>query len=263
MDDRDVAIDLIETSGELTGALAGAVVTLLNSDPVTGALTGAAIGPLVSKAVKVLGNVYEKVIGRERTRVGAGAAYALDRVRSLQAEGRTLRQDDFFATNVGKRSMAEETLDGVLQKCRDAYEELKLPYIGSIWANLAYSPDIDSSLANMVITMSHGLTWRQFCCVSLFGRATEFADLPDSNYEGRVPLKTAALLSEILQLCQMGLLEDAIDDSDDVYAVLGTGDITPSRLRLSSLGDVVFRLMNLQEVPAPILGRLVDLLNQR
>src|SRR6266511_3326365 len=117
-EEETLAVELIESGSEIAGAATGAAVGLV-AGPL-GVIGGAALGAALGRVLK---------------HVGAAAAFAGAAIAIALETGRQPRDDGFFETREGgDRPAAEEILEGVLQKARDAYEERKLRLLGLLYA---------------------------------------------------------------------------------------------------------------------------------
>jgi hypothetical protein len=127
----------IDAAVDITGVTFGSVAGFL-MDGVVGAGAGAAAGTFLSRQFRALAS---EVLGRhlsprEQKRVGAVVAVAAGVTRELLESGYTIRDDDFFASQQGGRSSAEEIIDGVLTAAQRQHEERKLIFMGNLLARL-------------------------------------------------------------------------------------------------------------------------------
>ena len=111
--DGELAITLIEGSTELAGAAAGAAVGLIGG-PV-GAFAGAGAGVVMTRVLKRVGaDIQRRLLGpRQRIRIGAAFAFAVDEIAERLAAGETPRSD-WARGEDDRRPEAEEILEGVL-----------------------------------------------------------------------------------------------------------------------------------------------------
>jgi len=231
-------------------------------------------GPIVAQALQALGvpgpvatitlpvvklgsELFHRFLGpREKVRVGAGAAYAVARIQWHIDRQHKARNDGFFDSDPTGRSKATELLEGVLLKCRDSYEEKKVKYLGYFYANVAFS-STDPTIANYIISIVGRLTYTQLCCISLFANRASFS-LSAHNYQAdrSIPSWTTAfLLQEIYELSIAGLVMSEVGN-----IVVGPASITPAKMILTALGENVFQLMSLSEVPRSDVDNLVSAL---
>jgi hypothetical protein len=128
---------LLETGIKLAGTATKEVIKLIPG----GGLVVAGAEVIGAVAETILGDVANRVLSqREQIRVGASAVLALNKVNELKGKGHPIREDDkFFANNENYRSSAEESLEGVLQKCKAEHEEKKIPYLSNIFAQAVFT----------------------------------------------------------------------------------------------------------------------------
>ncbi len=114
-----------------------------------GAAAGAAAGSIISLSVKSITELAHRHLSdREQLRVGKAAYFTATRLKDHLDDGKEPRTDNFFNESSPHRSLADESMEGVLLKCQSGHREQKLPYICSIAANAPFSdasPDVPSS----------------------------------------------------------------------------------------------------------------------
>src|SRR5690606_15674712 len=62
----------------------------------------------------------------------------------------------------------EEILEAVLLVSQKSYEELKLKFIGNLYANIVVTPSMDRYQANLLLKLAEALSYRQFCLLRFF-----------------------------------------------------------------------------------------------
>ncbi len=248
---------LLGNSGDLIGALVGGAVGLVGG-PV-GSMGGAAAGVVVTKTIRRVGvEVYDRlVVPRQRERVGAVLAVALDDASHRADCGEHIRDDGFFDSTEGRRSQADELLEGVLLQAANAYEERKLRHLGAILPSLAVRSDISPADGHWLARLADRLTWRQLVVLSIFSDPPEdtFArrDL-DQEEAGRNSLQTG-LGEEAQELGNLGLLGETINDGEVVRAgttIRGAEGLTgvPMALwRLTGPGTMLLEVARLETIP--------------
>jgi hypothetical protein len=117
----------------------------------------------------------------EELRTGKVLLQFRTRVIQNLSQGRTLRQDDFFAGDINERSAAEEIFEGVLLAAQREYEEKKVKYVGNLFANIVFEPNIDRAFANFLLRLAERLSYRQLCILALFAQRDKLT-LRDKNY---------------------------------------------------------------------------------
>jgi hypothetical protein len=248
---------LLENSSDLIGAIAGGAVGLVGGP--AGSMGGAAAGVVITKTIRRVGvEVYDRlVVSRQRERVGAVLAVALDDANHRAHSGEAIRDDGFFDFAEGRRSEAEELLEGVLLQAANAYEERKLRHLGAILPSLAVRPDISPADGHWLARLADRLTWRQFVVLSIFSEPPEDKlarrDL-DQEETGKSSLQTG-LGEEAQELGSIGLLGEAIDDGEVVRAgttIRGAEGLTgvPMALwRLTGPGRLLVEVARLETIP--------------
>jgi len=179
------------------------VVLLTNIDP-SGYL-GALVDPPLRRTFEWASSTVQRALGRQQSkRVGACAQYALDRINKLRKEGRQFRQDGFFDPE-HEPSTATEILEGCFLAARDSYQEKKLPFIGKLFANIAFS-DYPKETCHHFVSLVNRLTYRQLCLMRLAMILPRH--LRNQNYDGiTFRASEASLLRELLELHQLGLVQ--------------------------------------------------------
>lgn len=171
-EDIEKAKSLISIGAEIAGAAVGGAI-----GPV-GAAGAGSLGVIVAKAgAKLLGDVADRTMSaREKVRVGAAAAVAFNKIEKVALSGNEPRKDDFFNSEEGKRSDAEEILEGTLRRAREEYEEKKILLLGNFYANMVYSPGVSTEEANYYLRLFDSLTYRQLCVMSLIMMKPQYSD---------------------------------------------------------------------------------------
>lgn len=244
-----LAIELIEGGSEIAGASVGAAVGLIGGPP--GIVAGATAGVLVTKAFKRVGSDLHRrfLAPSEEVRVGGAAAIAASVIAAtIEAGEMQPRDDGFFEEGEnGSRSTADEVLEGVLLKARGSYEEKKIPYLGRLYASIAFFDEISPGMANHLVELASQLTYRQFVLLAIFGSANE--GMRDGGYRndqdafGALGIEGRGLLTEAYELYQRGLL------SGGGSAWIALVDVNPRKARPIGSGQLLFRMMELGKIP--------------
>lgn len=158
----------------MTGSIAGAVAGMLLAGP-PGAVGGAVAGPILASVLREM--THRILSHREDARVGGAFRAATARLQERLEAGDEVRDDGFFASKPGRRSDAEEIIEGVLLAVQRGHEERKVEFLGYLLANLCFESEVDAYLANWTIRTAQELTWAQFVLLSALGR-TERPTLP-------------------------------------------------------------------------------------
>lgn len=251
-DEANRATELIEGGSAVAGAAVGAAVGLLGG-PV-GVVGGAAGGAFLGRVLKRVGSeIRQRRLGpRESVRVGAAAAFAGQQIQAHLSAGEVPRNDDFFEGNGPELPPAEQLLEGVLLKARDAYEERKLRLLGALYANVAFHPEISPPHANQLINLAGQLTYRQLVALSVAGAQQQQGPLyRDADYRGDDAAIAAlgvggiSLITELYDLYQRGLVSDSAGE-----AWISVADVAPGRIRPQGSGSILHDMMGLASIPA-------------
>jgi hypothetical protein len=253
---------LREAGADLAGAMTGAGVGLIAGPP--GAFVGAAAGVAVGHVLRAIGEeIGERALSpRQSERVGAVWILAGEEIAERLAAGETPRGDGFFEERTGRRSSAEELLEGLLLQAGDAYEERKLAYLAHLYASLCFRADFNPEYANYLLKVADDLTYRQICLISLFGnpRYKERLSRLDEEFEkrrtggARGPLVRTGVIAELDQLGNRSILGFTQNSGEVAHfaAVIEGGTFAGghyARNGLMDIGRALFELMCLQGVP--------------
>ena len=248
-EDIEKAKSLISTGAEIAGAAVGGAIGFFAAGP-AGAAGAGTLGVIVAKAgAKLLGDVADRAMSaREKVRVGAAAAVAFNKIEKFSQLGNEPRKDGFFESEEGKRSNAEEILEGTLRRAREEYEEKKILFLGNFYANMVYSPGVSTEEANYYLRLFDSLTYRQLCIMSLIVMKPQYPDfqnLRKHDYRTRnanMQASTVALLQEIYALYNLGLVCVRSAAGDGYVSLLAWHDIIPSGLEFTGLGERFYKL---------------------
>ncbi len=256
--------NLISMGTELGGSIVGGALGFLAAGPVGAAGAGAAGVVLCKLSNFVLSDVVDRTLSkREQVRVGAAAAFAIEKMKQYLESGRLLRNDDFFQIANNHRPNAEEIFEGVLLKSKNEHEEKKVRYISNIFANVAFMSDISINEANHILNIADRLTYRQICLLALFFKkdTIENLNLRENNYNHRtvntqdqaeiyteITYETDSTIQEIYDLYNQGLLWSKDPDSEEGHALLDAGWVSPNTMLLTEFGDRLCNVMGLFEV---------------
>lgn len=243
--------------------MAGTALTL-----VAGPFVGSATGELVGRTLLLAGQAVEKRMlePRRQKRLGEALSSAADRCRERLDQGESVRSDGFFDPRmVDGEIPAEEIAEGVLQTAADQWERRKVPYIGRLFANVAFNSDVSPSEASYLVRLTDRLSYRQFCLLALWTAASEVG----SDYERRVirlsaeglklddVVRPSFLIDEMNDLGEVGLL--GVTNSDGVVVPPGStvGGLGVSfrtfdleTIHLTRAGEMLYGLLDLKLIPA-------------
>ena len=238
---------LIKAGSDLAGAAVGGALGFLAGDTLTAAV-GAMAGGVVTN---VLTDVSDRVLSaREKMRVGATAAIAIEHIRKRVDQGEKLRQDGFFEKKSepesGKSSsQADEIFEGVLLKAKNDHEEKKIKHLGKLFANVAFDPWCSPAEANYLLRLAETMTYTQMVLLKI-AHSPEAYRLRNTAYqEGeQVPYKTVAVLESILEAHHKALIQFT-----DKGHHLQINSINPSTISFGVVGKRFFEMLSLREIP--------------
>ncbi|GAA2587741.1 hypothetical protein GCM10010399_17180 [Dactylosporangium fulvum] len=233
------------------GALSAAALTAYTGEPVSSSAAGAALGA-------VLDDIGERMLSkREQRRVKTVVTHAARSIKQRWVEGHDLREDGFFAADTDSRSFFEEITEGVLLAAQREYQERKLPYLGNLIANVAYTPNIDRASANWAVRTASELGWTQYMLLSTVGR--ESISLPDVEIgKSNQNWHSWSIHHELHDLSWTRSLVGAPPLQTESLRLTKI-NTNAAAMRLNSGGTLLFHLLELNEVP---LQELEDLLNR-
>lgn len=253
--------DLIRYGADLLGTLPGAVLGAWAGGP-TGALLGTVGGISLKHALCNIGNeISNRYLGRrERMRIGATYAFAIEKINENIENGQQIRQDTFFQENPGERSIAEEILEGILLAAQREHEEKKLQFYGNLLANIAFHPEIDRSQANFLARLGKNISYRQMCILAIFIRRDEFnlrSEYYEDDYKAdEISPDMFALLQEILDLYAKGMLF-----CQEYMNITLSMHILPAKMAVVGIGLTLHNLMELSRLDDKEVMPTVELLN--
>ena len=261
MKDKDVIKEIIETGSEISGGIGGAIIGSLIAGP-SGVAIGGASGPIVTKLFKVIGNeLKSRFLGsREIVRIGAAYTFAIDKIKEIENKGYTLRDDDFFDYEINNRPPSEEVLEAILLSSQREAEELKIKFLGNLYANICFKSDINKSHANQLIKTAKDLSFQQFCILQLFNEKwTESLTLPKIRGFGKLEISAIDIITETRDLQQKGLISiPATRDGGDNSAPISLINIS-----ITKIGRLFCEMLSLEEIDSESLTKLNDLTSIR
>jgi hypothetical protein len=253
-----LARELIDSGSELAGAATGGALGLIGG-PV-GVAAGAASGVVVTRALKHVGAEIQKRLLAPRQRIRAGAAFAVaaDEINERLHAGEDARDDGFFQES-GQRSSAEELLEGVLLHAATEYEERKVPYLGRLYASLAFRADVTPAQAHFLLRLADQLTYRQYVMLAIFGSThaerVELAWQVSPRFP-LVPRPAGEALRELDDLGTKGLLgfqQDRGREATPPAGTWGTGSFSEAshiKITPTNTGSLLIDLCGLVAIPA-------------
>jgi len=147
---------------------AGAGIACSASGTALGLLLGGPVGAAAGGALEWVGLEFQNrfLVPRERARVGAVLAFAIERLDTLTRAGEKIREDGFFLDEVAG-SAGAEIIEGVLLAAQRDQGEKKTRFYGNLLAAIATTPDIDRGLANLLLRRAQQLSYRQLCLLAI------------------------------------------------------------------------------------------------
>lgn len=248
---------LISTGAEIAGGAVGGALGFLAGGP-TGAALGGAGGAAAAAALKHIGEeASERLLApREQVRIGGVLAIAAEEIRQRVERGEPVRTDGFFESRNGGRPDAEEVAESILLKSQREAEEKKIPYMGHLFAAVAFDPQISPQMAHQIIKTVEQLTYRQLCIFKL-ATVKQNLNLKNGDYRdagGNFSKDLYQILYECLDIYHRGLVNFGGE------AAFGPTDINPGGITIQGLGVDIFNLMKLALIPnediEPIAGQL-------
>ena len=123
-------------------------------------------------------------------------------------------------------------------------EERKIPYMGRLFASVAFDSQISAQLAHQIIKTAEQLTYRQLCILKLAVKKESF-NLRKGDYRGQESFSKELyqILYECLDLSHRGLVNFGGS------VTFGPTDVNPGMMTPQGIGADVFNLMKLHEIP--------------
>ncbi|MFD2825258.1 hypothetical protein ACFSYG_02145 [Leeuwenhoekiella polynyae] len=225
-----------------------------------GAIAGGALGVALTHGIKEIVN--RQLSNRQEIRVSASTVYILSGVTEKLENGEQIRQDNFFDNQNG-RSSAEELFEGIILKCKDQYQEKKIHFLSKIYEKTIFDQNISYETANQILNISESFTYRKICIVAFYGRIDNFDRTlilkePYIWYENATySLDTEILKQDIFELMNLGIL-----DNNNTMTSTRNG-IVPNNFKLTEIGDILFLLMDLNEVIVEDINPIYELLKYK
>jgi len=254
MSDNNKAVELlINTGSNLAGAVAGSALGFLMAGPV-GAIAGGTVGSTFTDILKNVGKeVMDKKLSmaeRQLVRCGAAYSFAINKIKNNLEFGATPVETFFQKETPGERTTAEELLEGVLIKAKDEYEEKKVKYLGNLYGNIAFRNGISKQTCNQLINLASNLTYRQYCILAMIKNIAKY-NLSQEDYRGKnkfFSTESMYFLQEIFDLYNINLIRCIQKNLPDSEVFFGLTDIAPGRLQLQWIGEILYTLLNLNEI---------------
>lgn len=262
MSESNKAVELlINTGSNLAGAAAGSALGFLMAGPV-GAIAGGTVGSTFADILKNIGKeVMDKKLSmaeRQLVRCGAAYSFAIDKIKNHIEIGEAPVETFFQKDTPEERTTAEELLEGVLIKAKDEYEEKKVKYLGNLYGNIAFRSGISKQTCNQLINLASSLTYRQYCILAMIKNIDKY-NLSQEDYRGKnkfFSTESMYFLQEIFDLYNINLIRCKQINSPDSEVFFGLTDIAPGRLQLQWIGEILYSLLNLNEIDESELSNM-------
>ncbi|GAB3788442.1 hypothetical protein GCM10028818_55000 [Spirosoma horti] len=245
--EKEDLIKFISTGGDIAGAATGGAIGLLGGP--FSAIGGSILGVALSKGIA---EVAQRLLSsREQKRIAAASTFILTGIREKVDNGFTPRNDGFFTQEEFDRSKANELFEGVMLKCKDAYEEKKIKYLSKIFESVSFDSSISSETANQILSTAQNLTFRKLCLISLAYKNQHSLlgtiQLDDDDYmtstNGTLNTDTYLIFQDIFELSSNGLVQKSNNS-----AMLDAGYVVPSFIHTTQLGELYTQVMGLNDI---------------
>ena len=190
-----ISDEIIGGASNLFGAFTSASIAAV--DPAMAATAGMA-GVLAEETLR---SFLTRALGyRDRRRVSAVVSQMQTRIRFLQSEGQSIRQDDFWQARGNIPPAGQEVFEAVLLAAQKEPQERKIPYMGNLFAYIACRPEISDVSAHWLVKTAESLSWTQFELLALVNRIDEVSVEGMSVGEPALTWDSMALHRELADL---------------------------------------------------------------
>lgn len=201
---------------------------------------------------------------RESIKISSTAIYAIVKIENNFNSGQKLRDDGFFKEDRYGRSNADEIVEGILFSAQREHEEKKLKYYGNLLANIAFDDTITKEQANQLISLSKNMSYRQIKLLKIFninerveGKCLLRNDAYIKSNSDIDTNELASILQDILNLCYTAIIGV---ENPGVMLIVNPESIIPSEMRLKRIGKLLYKLMELDDIPEDELKELIAML---
>ncbi len=248
--------EIIEAGFEISGGVGGALIDIYFGGAL-GTVLGGASSPVITKVFKLLGReIQERQLSqREEIKIGAAFTFALIKIEDNKQFGKTIRDDDFFSNKENRRSSSEEILEGILISSQREFEELKLKYLGNLYANICFHQDVSKEYASQLIKTANSLSFRQFCLLQLL-RMQSMDDRLAFKVRGldKWQIDQLDIIAELRDLQQRGqvFIPRTFDGGNN------SSSIKLETLKITGIGMFFCEMLSLEEIDEEDLNKLND-----
>lgn len=224
------------------------------------AYIGAAAGPVVAGVAHDLAN---RIMSRkEEHRLGAVMIFAMESMKQMQDSGGQVRSDGFWSSSNGLSSPGEEVVEAVLIAAQREPQERKLEYLGCLLAQIAYHDEISVETAMWMINTAEGLTWTQYCLISMIGRKEQF-DLDGIEVgQGIGSWKGWAVHEELKAMGPFGLSIMGAPAKKTPRMGLGLFNMDLADFELGNGGRLLYDFLGVGDIATDEIQRLITALQE-
>ena len=245
------------TVGGATGSAIGiglASIAVPGSEGI-GAVVGSAAGNLLSGLGQ---DIWERHLSRrEKQRLGTVLGVMVAEIHRRREAGESVRTDGFFDEKHSGRSDATEVAESVLLKVQREPEEKKIPYMGYLPSSIAFDSEISAQMAHQLTKIAEQLTYQQLCILKLSVvkdayslRNKDYRDHDDFGKDLYPLLYACAELYDREYINFGGEADFHIGEHIDYGATIHRlTRATPGQMTLQGIGEDLFNLMKLSEIP--------------
>ena len=238
-------LDFIKRYAGSIGAMAGTTTALALKDPAS-KIVISAYGPIISNSIIAYSDaLMEKGIpGKEKVKVAAALEAAINKMNLNLENGKAIRTDSFFDQIDFMTSDFEELMERVVYAAAEENQAKKIKYLGNILGNIAFDEKIDTDYANLLIRIAEQLTYRQLCQIYILRSLVRIDNRIIRFYnENPWELRRLDAFVALFQLQQYGLFRFDLE-----MKLFEINRLWSDRAKLSSIGNDLFRLMELREL---------------
>lgn len=256
---NDTIKEIIKSGSEISGGIGGAIIGSLITGPL-GTILGGASGPIIAKIFEKTGiEVKKRLLGRrEEIRIGAAYAFAINKINENQKIGIGLRTDNFFEESEGGRPASEEILEGIILYSQREFEELKVKYLGNLYANICSDENVSKEHSHQLIKTINALSFRQLCILELL-RKKFLEDKMQESTTRKIEIEAISLMDvviEVRDLQQRGLV--SIPNTFD-----GGNNSSPIQLHnvvITTSGQFFCKMLSLEEIETEKLDKVREVM---
>lgn len=244
------------------GLISGGVVALVATAAVAGSIIAGPVGAIIGASIptiidRMADDLRESRISKNEKRRAADLRQSmkLKWEENLKA-GKKLRDDGFFDKDDGTRSSFEEVLEGVFLAAINDHEERKIRCYGNFQVNSLFCRDIDRNQLNHLNRAIKKLSWAGVLLLKIAADQSVKSSFKDKNYGDFIEPNDAMYLAvQAQEMYNDGLVNFNNDASVDYTHV------NFSKLGLTSLGKMVYELMESDKIPEEEVKYIIDKIN--